>query len=385
MVPDEQACCLVVGGDFAPIGRNAGAFQRGDGRALFGDLLDDFVSADFSVVNLECPLTRVRRPIMKSGVSLAADPCGAHSLAAAHIGAVNLANNHIMDHGTLGLEETIGAVGGVGVLHCGAGNSTSEASQPVVFSHAGVGVAIVGVAEHEFGVASRESPGVNPLDLIDLVRGISDWRERVDHVIVLLHGGAEHYPYPSPELQRTCRFLAEQGASAVICQHSHCPGSYELHRGAPLVYGQGNLLFDLPWPSQSEWYRGFLIKLRLFAGPRSTELEIVPFVQSRGRAGIHRMGQAEEVDFGRDLQERSAVLNSEQDLARLWKEHCAHHRETYLSALRGHGSLVRKINRLVPFAGRFLSQQAKCALLNVIRCESHREAVLSILEDLCHE
>lgn len=84
-------------------------------------------------------------------------------------------------------------------------------------------------------------------------------RKKVDYVIVLYHGGKEHYRYPSPYLQKVCRRLVDKGADLVVCQHSHCIGCEEKYKSGTIVYGQGNFLFD---DSTSEFWRtGLLIGL----------------------------------------------------------------------------------------------------------------------------
>ena len=35
------------------------------------------------------------------------------------------------------------------------------------------------------------------------------------------------------------RFIIEQGARMVICQHSHCAGCYEKYQNGHIIYGQG--------------------------------------------------------------------------------------------------------------------------------------------------
>lgn len=80
-------------------------------------------------------------------------------------------------------------------------------------------------------------------------------------MIVLYHGGKEHYRYPSPYLQKVCRKLVDKGAGIVICQHSHCVGAMENWNGGTIIYGQGNFLFD---HSKSEfWKTSLLIGLDL--------------------------------------------------------------------------------------------------------------------------
>lgn len=62
---------------------------------------------------------------------------------------------------------------------------------------------------------------------------------------MLYHGGKEYYRYSSPNLQKTCRKMTEKGADLVLCQHSHCIGSYEEYNDSTILYGQGNFIFNM--------------------------------------------------------------------------------------------------------------------------------------------
>jgi len=222
---------ILITGDTCPIGRNQGFFQRGNTMSLLNDLRPEFEKADISVVNLECPLIQKEAPIEKCGPNLGAPVDCANGLKAMGIDVVGLANNHIMDHGPQGLWITIKALGEHGIAHVGAGENVDKARKILVREVHGIRIGIFAVAEHEFGIATKNAPGANPLDVIDFVRNINEHRSEFDKLIVLVHGGNEHYQYPRPGLMDICRFYVEQGASAVICQHSHCVGCMETYQG----------------------------------------------------------------------------------------------------------------------------------------------------------
>ena len=105
--------------------------------------------------------------------------------------------------------------------------------------------------------------GANPLILLSLDH-IQELKSKCDYVIVLYHGGNEHYRYPSPHLQKVCRKIAEKGADLVICQHSHCIGCYEKYRGSIIVFGQGNFIFDRY--ENDYWQTSLLIKVSVDGG-----------------------------------------------------------------------------------------------------------------------
>ena len=81
----------------------------------------------------------------------------------------------------------------------------------------------------------EKAPDVDPAEQKD---------NKCDYTIVLYHGGKEYYRYPSPNLQRVCRYMIEKGTDLVICQHSHCIGCEENYLSGKIVYGQGNFIFD---------------------------------------------------------------------------------------------------------------------------------------------
>ena len=62
-------------------------------------------------------------------------------------------------------------------------------------------------------------------------------------LIVIYHGGAEKYRYPSPQTRKRFHRMVDSGADIILSQHTHCVGTEEYYKGAYLLYGQGNFLF----------------------------------------------------------------------------------------------------------------------------------------------
>lgn len=371
---------IIIGSDICPIGRNEKLFEAGDAKHIFNDLLSEFEQADFSVVNLECPLIRNESPILKHGPVLGVNSGCIKGIKNASIDLVNLANNHIMDHGAQGLRHTLEVCKKFGIGTVGAGRNIDQARQLYTKVLNGIRIAILGLAEHEFSIASRNSYGANPIDIIDYVRNVRSNKKDFDYLIVLLHGGNENYPYPSPQLIKLCHFLVEMGANAVIVQHTHCPGSYERYRNANIVYGQGNLIFDFPNRGE-EWYKGFLVKLTIYENLGS-EIELVPYVQSRSQPGAHRMGKADEQVFLRCLEERSARILDDTFVRRKWAEFCEERSNFYLSKLLGHNPIVSRLNRKGHIVKYLYFKKSLAATYNVFSTEAHRYVLETIFEKL---
>ncbi|GAH97789.1 unnamed protein product, partial [marine sediment metagenome] len=286
-------------------------------------------------------------------------------------------NNHIMDHGIKGLRTTIDALRDRGIAYVGAGENLDAARRILVREVNGVRIGVLAVAEHEFCIASNESPGANPLDVIDFVRNIDEHRSEYDNLIVLVHGGNEHYPYPRPGLIDTCRFLVEQGASAVICQHSHCVGCMETYQGAPIVYGQGNFLFDYP-STEAAWREGALICLEI-NDVGNFGVRLISYRQSDGQPGTRRMTADEESVFMNDFAARSEAITDVSFVKTQWETFCQDNKRYYLNTLHGKPRLLRRLAGKLDLLHYLDSRDVQRVRLNLIRCESLREALTTVL------
>lgn len=372
---------VVIGGDICPVGRSTPYFIDGDAPGIFNDLLNEFEKADLTVVNLECPLIKKESPILKSGPVLGADSVCVNGLKNAHIQVVGLANNHIMDHGAEGLRNTISVCRDAGLAIVGAGENLSEAADIFIQNTNGIRIAVMALAEHEFSIATKSTPGANPLDLIEYVRSVRRHQDEYDYLIVLLHGGKEHYPYPSPVLQQTCRFMIEEGAGAVICQHSHCPGCYEEWNGGHIVYGQGNLIFDGGPKNNETWHKGFLVKFNISL-KKDAEIEFIPYLQSNEQPGARRMSLHQNNAFTERVKNRSERVKNETYIEKKWHEISETEKYYFFSTLRGHNQLFRSINKFTHFTNIIYSQKQLLALQNIVNCESHRELLQCILSKI---
>lgn len=371
---------VIIGGDFAPIRRAEELLCAGKGSVLLGDLNILFRDADLVISNLECPLISRNSPNKEKEPILGAKVSCAKGLKSTGIDIFGLANNHILDHGTEGLNSTIRALKSVDIDYVGAGNSIGEAKQIFVKEIGSVKLGIMAFAENEFSIASKKCAGANPLDIIDFVRTIEKYKKIIDFIVVLFHGGKEYYPYPSPRQLSICRFMVEQGVNAVICQHSHCPGCYEEYQGGYIVYGQGNLLFDMyPDKMPAVWYEGFLVNLG-FKKNAPVEFSITLYKQSNTEVGRHTI-KYEEMNCYNQIVERSQRIQVEGFVDTEWYNFCKKKRYEYLSYIHGYSRMLRFINKRVHFSKYLFSNRTYNQILNVIRCETHREILETILKN----
>jgi len=375
---------LLIGGDICASKRDENAFLKGDASQLFSDVLPDIQSADLSIANLETPLINSPSPIRKSGAVFGNSPIMLKTLKTSGVNFLNLANNHILDHGEKGLQTTIEALKSQDLYFSGAGNSIDEASQPFQIKIKGKTISILSYAEHEFSIAQNGKPGANPFDVIDFVTRIQDLKSSSDFVLLLYHGGKENYNLPTPKQQKLCRFFIDQGVNMVVCQHSHIAGVYESYNNGNIYYGQGNYLFD-PYPLKRDWlYKGFLIEL-IINEDNSTRVQLIPYIHNsfyEDEIGIRKMNTKESKIFMDTIFEanKKMIVNPNY-IYDEWVKLSKSLENTYLSVLNGNGRIMRKFNEKFPWLKFVYKNDRKLVLKNIMTCETHHEIVETILKE----
>lgn len=212
------------------------------------------------LVNLETPLARPGETVVegKAYVHWADPGKTVRALKASGITAVSLANNHTMDLGTEGLEETLGVLDRASLARTGAGLDLSEAERPLVWEiPLGKRTARVAVfsgfeyrknydEKFEF-YAAPGVPGVNPLDPKRFEIAVHSLKSRIPGVFVIAfpHWG-KNYAWKTAEQVRLAHALVDAGADLVLGHGAHQVQEMEAYRGRWIVYGLGNFLFHSP-------------------------------------------------------------------------------------------------------------------------------------------
>lgn len=375
---------LIIGGDICATKRDENAFLEGDALQLFSDVLPEIKAADLAIANLETPLIDSPSPIKKSGAVFGNSPRMLNAIKTSGINFLNLANNHILDHGEKGLSTTIEALKTQEFHFVGAGESIDEASQPFTIQIKGKTISILSYAEHEFSIAEEGKSGANPVDIVDFVTRIQDLKASSDFVLLLYHGGKENYNLPTPKQQKLCRFFIDQGVNMVVCQHSHIAGVYENYNNGNIYYGQGNFVFD-PYPLKRDWlYKGFLIEL-IINDDNSTNIQLIPYVHNsfyKDEIGIRKMNNEESEVFMNTISEANKKMIENPNYVRdEWVKLSKSLENTYLSVLNGNGRIMRKLNEKFPWLKLVYKNERKLVLKNILTCETHHEIVKTILKE----
>ena len=370
---------ILIGADIVPTQSNVKLFEEAQAETLIGSELCDLLKqSDYRILNLEVPLTDHQKPILKQGPNLKASTASIAGIKALGIDLLTLANNHIMDQDVQGLESTIKVLEKAEVAHVGAGESLQEAQKPHYFTVTGLKYGVYACAEHEFSIAEENKPGANPFDPLESLDHIEQMKTQCDYVIVLYHGGKEHYRYPSPYLQKVCRKMVDKGANLVVCQHSHCIGCEEQYKTGIIVYGQGNFIFGDE--DNEYWNTSLLIQINDAGG--------MSYIPLRKEANTVRTAKdSDATTIMKEFLARSDEIKSPGFIEENYLKFACRNSDEYAMYLTGlrKNFIFRTLNkasghRFQSMIGKRYRNKMGVAIRNFIECEAHRELLLKGLE-----
>jgi poly-gamma-glutamate synthesis protein (capsule biosynthesis protein) len=233
--------------------------------------------ADLTLANLENPMIRdaVWHP---EDTTFTGDLRLLPILEQGGIDGVTLGNNHILDAGTSGLEETLVHLDEAGIAHAGAGMDLAEAREPMVFDLGGTKVGVLsyqGVPSYDWAWATQRAPGTAPITEEVMREDVERLRSRVDVVVVSPHWGKEYIATPEPWQVEYAHAAVDAGADIFVGGHAHWPKGVEVYKGKPIFYGVGNFLLDQSWSEETS--TGIFAEITLHED-RPVQFRPVPFI-----------------------------------------------------------------------------------------------------------
>lgn len=373
----DNGATIFISGDFCPINRIGHLVSQGTDDLIFNDLLPIIRKSDLAITNLECPLTDSIDKINKIGPSLKASVKAAEMLSKSGFKLVTLANNHIMDYGYDGLKSTLAACKINGIDWVGVGEDYM-AARKIHYRLAGkYKLAILNFTENEFSTTKGKYPGANPMDPVENYRDICEAKANSDYVIVIFHGGHEEFELPSLRIKEALRFYAEAGASFIFSHHTHSFSGYEIYKGVPIFYGLGNFIFDMPDIQNNDWNYGIAVVLKL---DEEVTYEIIPFEQCNRTAGVKLLNEQETVTFNKEIDRLNSIIQNDDLLNSEFDKYCNKFRKMYISYLEPHSIMVLHYLRNRNIFPTLLSKRKRTLLLNLLKCESHRDVLIRLLD-----
>lgn len=373
---------VIVAGDYCPR-RSGPPFEKLDYKGLKdnSNLIKLLQNSDVSIVNFESSLAEITdRPILKDGPGLSASYQDLEALKEVGFNVITLANNHSRDFGDKSLMRTINSADSIGLKTVGAGANSKEAASILYIEKNCETIAIINCCEHEYSVSDHSGATTNGLNPIIQYYEILEAKRKADFIIMIIHGGHEHYQLPSPRMQTTYRYFIDLGVDAVINHHQHCFSGYETYKNKLIVYGLGNFYFPpRKFGNFPLWHNGYIVNIE-FKKDEKINYSIIPYNQYQNGPGIEFYEKDNPVR--NKIEELNKIILNKSILI---QEH-----NKYMEASSKEVELTFNMfkNRYIRFLYRkrwlpsIFTERQLVKLLNYLRCESHLERSINYIENL---
>jgi hypothetical protein len=211
-----------------------------NGRKPFERVEHELARKDMLFGNLETVLSETGVQSRKRWINFTPPDAGLH-LKDAGFDVLSVANNHTLDLGREGFENTLDFLDQHGIAYVGGQRETGQ-QQGAIIERNGIKLGFLGYTTGRF----RPPPGVSfyKLNVKQIIEDIRRMKERADFVIVSLHWGIETVYYPSPDQVAIAHTLIDNGATVILGHHSHTIQGLERYKNGLIAYSLGNFQFD---------------------------------------------------------------------------------------------------------------------------------------------
>lgn len=246
--PPAGPVTMVFGGDIHFDGA-LGDRLATDPASILDGLQPALSEADLAVVNLETAIGGGGAKVAKA-FNFRASPAALPALTDAGVDVISMANNHALDFGQEGLQQTFDAVDFLGAPVIGIGRNEDEAFRPYTATVNGQRIAVIAATSVldsnliSSWTATPDQPGVASAKRADrLLAAVRAAREEADTVVVFLHWGTETTFCANASQRELAPALVFAGADVVVGGHAHRVLGGGFMGNAYVHYGLGNLVF----------------------------------------------------------------------------------------------------------------------------------------------
>ena len=372
---------ILIAGDYSPKERLQKVIDNGTYIDLFPGIREIVSSVDYSVVNFETTIPTINsKPIDKIGSHLSAKENAFDVLQFLGFKMLTAANNHFMDYGKSAMENSLKLAASRGFDVVGVGNNLTEARKYKLVEVQGKRISFINACEHEFSIATNTTAGCNPLDVINISYDIRSAKEKSDYVIVIIHGGNEHYKLPSPRMKKTYRFFVDQGADAVLNHHQHCYTGFEIHHGKPIFYGLGNFCFDsaddIRYRHETYNY-AYMVKLTM---SDTIGFELIPYEQCYKHPGVYLIDGKMKDKFIKDIEKLNVIISDDEQLNASFAKMAKQKRDFIFRGFRPYTSRIANALYYRGLLPSFINDERLTTITAIIECEAHNDVLMHNLK-----
>ncbi len=325
---------------------------------VFERISNVFKKADLRFGNIETILSMKGAPVRGKGC-ITGDERYIDAIKNAGFDVLSLANNHTFDYGIEAYEDMSSSLKKAGLTLSGAGRNLEESRKMQILSVKGIRLGFLSYSSRENNgrsYATDRSPGVAPLDEEYVIEDIKRYKKDVDHLMVSLHWGIEHSPYPTPHQKSLAHMIIDEGVRIVIGNHPQILQGVERYKEGFIMYSLGNLCHsDYYWEGPQRMYQfkirpadreSIMVKVRL-TSIGIEDIDIIPlWINDGGQPEVCKGEKASAIL--NKLKERSEMIKRP-DFARFWNNMIVKKRvESPFKIWWEHGSILDKIRNFRP-------------------------------------
>jgi poly-gamma-glutamate synthesis protein (capsule biosynthesis protein) len=272
---------------------------RADPRHVLDAIAPVLSDADLTMVNVETAITDAGEPVAGKNFHFRSPAETFEALKSAGVDVVNMANNHALDYGPSGMQDTFAAIAASKLPVTGLGRDANEAYRPYRTTIKGQRIAIVSASDWlepalvESWSATDGQPGIAfSIDTTRLLDEVRKVRPDVDTLVVFLHWGTEETWCASGEQQDLATALLDAGADVIVGSHAHRVFGAGKVGTALVAYGMGNFVY---WREDGESGRSGVLKVTV-TGREVDDYSWVPARITNG-VPVPMVGEAADADL----------------------------------------------------------------------------------------
>jgi poly-gamma-glutamate synthesis protein (capsule biosynthesis protein) len=197
--------------------------------------------------NLETVLSEAGlKPARLHSMHMRGRPEYIKQLASAGFNVINVANNHMLQHGERAFEETVDLLRSHGILPIGLASSNGTSCQAARLDVGGTEIVFLGYA-FEPDKYYRGVPLYAQAEHRAILEDIRRAKAKDNIVVCSFHWGREFISYPSLEQISVARSAIDAGCDLVLGHHPHVLNGFECYKDKCIFYSLGNCVFDQLW------------------------------------------------------------------------------------------------------------------------------------------
>ncbi|KAJ7392937.1 hypothetical protein OS493_008177, partial [Desmophyllum pertusum] len=217
----------------------------------FSDVASFIRETDISIANLESPFVNkdMHRYKVAKVVNLDSSPEAVSALSFAGFDVVTLANNHLNDFGSIGVNFTVQVLKKAGIKYFGVSYGNFNSSQePLIVEKNGLKIGLLGYCDDALHSGKRNCTGLRSLftsgpavyqDAIATKDVTKLKAANVDIIVVFMHWGKEVLCEPLPYQLHITKHLESLGVQVIIGSHPHVIQRHCIHGNRFVAYSFG--------------------------------------------------------------------------------------------------------------------------------------------------